>query len=202
MQQARAAGGVARAEPWSARSNSSDPRVADAGGESTPARRIRHARETTAALARMRSDPKSESIFAFHELHAHHMHELGDEESAARAAKRADVREKTPGRPTMRSGSICTTLASAGATTRISVRLAHPTLSVRRRGHSRHGRADGPRCNARGPACSAQRPIFNVSPKATSVSKRTQPVRRPRMSDPLRLNDGCVTRAPAQLRVR
>lgn len=47
----------------------------------------------------MRSDPKSENIVAFHELHARHMHELGDEESAARAAKRADrAREDT--RPT------------------------------------------------------------------------------------------------------
>lgn len=70
--------------------------MADAGGESIPARRIRHARETTAALARMRSAPKPENTVAFHELHARHMHELGDEESAARAAKRADrAREDT-----------------------------------------------------------------------------------------------------------
>jgi len=52
--------------------------------------RIRQARETLAAIDRIYGQPPSaENVIAFHELHARHLRELGDEQGAARADERA-----------------------------------------------------------------------------------------------------------------
>lgn len=58
--------------------------------EEIPARRIRHARETIAALDAVRQRPSQESFAAFHELHARHLRETGDEKTARRAVERAE----------------------------------------------------------------------------------------------------------------
>jgi hypothetical protein len=63
--------------------------VADGDKEQLPKRRIRHARQTAAALERVLCDPTPANIAALHELHAHHLRELGDEAGAARAVERA-----------------------------------------------------------------------------------------------------------------
>jgi sulfite oxidase len=52
-------------------------------------RRIRHAKETNAALRRFRVEPTNANVVALHELHATHLRETGDEEAAARADDRA-----------------------------------------------------------------------------------------------------------------
>jgi hypothetical protein len=52
--------------------------------------RIRQSGETLDALDRISREPSPENIVALHELHARHMHELGDEEAAVRALERAE----------------------------------------------------------------------------------------------------------------
>jgi hypothetical protein len=53
--------------------------------------RIKHARETLAAIDRIYGEPPSaENVIALHELHARHLRELGDEQGAARAEERAE----------------------------------------------------------------------------------------------------------------
>jgi hypothetical protein len=59
---------------------------------------VRRARETLAALVRIGRERSTENVAAFHELHARHLRELGDEEGAARAGVRAD-RERMRRRP-------------------------------------------------------------------------------------------------------
>ena len=67
-----------------------DATVADSDEKQILERQIRHARETAALLERLRSDPTPQDVIAFHELHARHLRELGDEDAAARADERAD----------------------------------------------------------------------------------------------------------------
>jgi sulfite oxidase len=69
-------------------SNDSEPRP-QASDADVANRRIRYARETNAALRRIRTNPSKENIAALHELHETHSRELGDEEAAARADERA-----------------------------------------------------------------------------------------------------------------
>jgi len=60
-------------------------------------RRIERARETQAAVALLRRDPSLENVAALHRLHAEHLREDDDPESAARAearAKRAESRSR------------------------------------------------------------------------------------------------------------
>lgn len=52
--------------------------------------RIQRARETLAALERIARERSADSVCAFHELHARHLRELGDEDGAARAEERAE----------------------------------------------------------------------------------------------------------------
>jgi len=51
--------------------------------------RIRRARETVAALDRMAREHSAESVVAFHDVHARHLREVGDEPGAVRAEERA-----------------------------------------------------------------------------------------------------------------
>ena len=57
--------------------------------EDSPARRIRHAQETLAALARVEADRSAENIAALHMLHARHLRETGDIAGAMEAEARA-----------------------------------------------------------------------------------------------------------------
>jgi sulfite oxidase len=52
-------------------------------------RRIRHSKETNAAIQRLWVEPTKANVVALHEVHATHLRELGDEEAAARADERA-----------------------------------------------------------------------------------------------------------------
>jgi hypothetical protein len=52
--------------------------------------RIRHARETLAALDRLARERSAENVVALHELHAQHLRDRGDEDGAARADERAE----------------------------------------------------------------------------------------------------------------
>lgn len=61
--------------------------------EDEPARRIRQARETQDALARIESDRSSENIAALHRLHARHLRENGDPAGATQADARAERAE-------------------------------------------------------------------------------------------------------------
>lgn len=56
-------------------------------------KRIRRARETRAAIERLRADPSPENEAAFHRLHAQHLREHGDLEGAAQADTRAERAE-------------------------------------------------------------------------------------------------------------
>ena len=58
--------------------------------EDSSARRIRHARETRAAVARITADRSPENIAALHRLHADHLRENGDLAGAAEADARAE----------------------------------------------------------------------------------------------------------------
>lgn len=58
--------------------------------ERPPARRIRHAKETIAALEQVWHEPTPANVAALHELHASHLRETGDEAAAARADERAE----------------------------------------------------------------------------------------------------------------
>jgi hypothetical protein len=51
--------------------------------------RMRHAQETVAALRRLSGERSAANIAALHELHARHLRELGDQDGAARAERRA-----------------------------------------------------------------------------------------------------------------
>jgi hypothetical protein len=57
--------------------------------EDAAARRIRQARETQAAVARITADRSAENVTALHRLHARHLRENGDPEGAAEAEARA-----------------------------------------------------------------------------------------------------------------
>jgi hypothetical protein len=68
--------------------------------EEETARRIRQARETQAALARIAADSSPENIAAMHRLHADHLRESGDLAGAAEAearAERVETRASPPG---------------------------------------------------------------------------------------------------------
>lgn len=58
--------------------------------EKPTAKRIRHARETQAALARIEAERSPENIAALHRLHADHCRENGDFAGAAEAEARAE----------------------------------------------------------------------------------------------------------------
>jgi len=58
--------------------------------EDSTRRRIRQARETRAALARIEADRSRENIAAYHRLHARHLRENGDPARAAEAVARAE----------------------------------------------------------------------------------------------------------------
>jgi hypothetical protein len=62
-------------------------------------RRIKRARETQAALAKINVDPSPENVAALHRVHAKHLREDGDREGAARAEARAKHAEATLQRP-------------------------------------------------------------------------------------------------------
>jgi hypothetical protein len=65
--------------------------------EDSTARRIRQARETRAALARIEADQSRVNIAALHRLHARHLRENGDLAGAAEAETRAArVQASTP----------------------------------------------------------------------------------------------------------
>jgi len=59
-------------------------------------RRIKHARETQVALARIHADPSPKNAAALHRLHARHLREAGDflraKEAEARARRAEDAR--------------------------------------------------------------------------------------------------------------
>jgi hypothetical protein len=57
--------------------------------EKPTTRRIRQARETQAALARIEADRSPENVAAMHRLHARHLRENGDAVGAAEAEARA-----------------------------------------------------------------------------------------------------------------
>ena len=58
--------------------------------EKTTEKRIRQARETRAAIARVEADPSPENIAGLHRLHAAHLREDGDGAGAAEADARAE----------------------------------------------------------------------------------------------------------------
>ena len=61
------------------------------------ARQIEMARETLVAIQMLREGRTRDSLAAFHELHAQHMRELGNEQAAERAEARARaVRQRHP----------------------------------------------------------------------------------------------------------
>jgi hypothetical protein len=62
-------------------------------------RRIRRARETQAALARVNADPSPENIAALHRVHARHLREDGDLAGAAQADARAQHAQAMVQRP-------------------------------------------------------------------------------------------------------
>lgn len=64
--------------------------------EDSSARRIRQARETRAALARIEADRSPENIAAYHRLHARHLRENGDLAAAAEAEARAARVQPSP----------------------------------------------------------------------------------------------------------
>ena len=73
--------------------------VPDGAEKQTPERRIRRARETTDVLKGLLREPTQEKVVAFHELHARHLRELGDEVAAARAEERADQARRRAAAP-------------------------------------------------------------------------------------------------------
>jgi hypothetical protein len=58
--------------------------------EEATTRRIRQARETRAALARINANRSSQNIAALHRIHARHLRENGDPAGAAEAEARAE----------------------------------------------------------------------------------------------------------------
>ena len=63
--------------------------MADRDVEERIEARLERARQTLAMMELLREQPSHENIAAFHELHARHLRELGEDERADRADGRA-----------------------------------------------------------------------------------------------------------------